>query len=106
MNLHEYQGKEVFRSAGIPVPPGKVARTVEEAVAIGKEIGYPAVVKAQKREADADKIYKDAEKAELAKNKAQAIALYEKLLTEFADTEFVSKGKKAVIEERLAVLKK
>jgi hypothetical protein len=65
----------------------------------------PAVVKAQKREADADKIYKDAEKAEAAKNKAQAIALYEKLLTEFADTEFVSKGKKAVIEERLAVLK-
>jgi succinyl-CoA synthetase beta subunit len=47
MNLHEYQGKELFRSAGIPVPPGKVARTVEEAVAIGKEIGYPSVVKAQ-----------------------------------------------------------
>ncbi|MGE5174734.1 MAG: ADP-forming succinate--CoA ligase subunit beta [Hyphomicrobiales bacterium] len=47
MNLHEHQGKELFRAAGIPVPPGDVARTVDEAAAIADRIGYPVVVKAQ-----------------------------------------------------------
>jgi succinyl-CoA synthetase beta subunit len=47
MNLHEYQGKEIFRAAGIPVPPGEVAKTADEAVAIAGRLGYPAVVKAQ-----------------------------------------------------------
>jgi succinyl-CoA synthetase beta subunit len=47
MNLHEYQGKEIFRAAGLPVPPGEVAATVEEALAIAGRIDYPAVVKAQ-----------------------------------------------------------
>jgi succinyl-CoA synthetase beta subunit len=47
MNLHEYQGKELFRAAGLPVPPGEVARTAEEAAAIADRLGYPAVVKAQ-----------------------------------------------------------
>jgi len=47
MNLHEYQGKELFRAGGIPVPPGEVARTAEEAAEIADRIGYPAVVKAQ-----------------------------------------------------------
>ncbi|HKO22651.1 MAG TPA: ADP-forming succinate--CoA ligase subunit beta [Candidatus Eisenbacteria bacterium] len=47
MNLHEYQGKEIFRAAGIPVPPGEVAKTANEAVAIAGRLGYPAVVKAQ-----------------------------------------------------------
>ena len=47
MNLHEYQGKELFRAAGLPVPPGEVAATAEEALAIGRRLGYPVVVKAQ-----------------------------------------------------------
>ena len=47
MNLHEYQGKELFRAAGIPVPKGEVAKTADEAVAIAGRLGYPAVVKAQ-----------------------------------------------------------
>ena len=46
MNLHEYQGKELFRAAGLPVPPGEVAATAEEALAIGRRLGYPVVVKA------------------------------------------------------------
>ena len=33
MNLHEYQGKELLSSYGIPVQRGKIASTVEEAVA-------------------------------------------------------------------------
>jgi succinyl-CoA synthetase beta subunit len=47
MNLHEYQGKEVFRAGGIPVPPGDVARTVEEAETIAARLGFPVVIKAQ-----------------------------------------------------------
>ncbi|MDE2500955.1 MAG: ADP-forming succinate--CoA ligase subunit beta [Alphaproteobacteria bacterium] len=48
MNIHEYQAKEILRSFGTPVPRGKPAFTVEEAVAAAKELGGPVwVVKAQ-----------------------------------------------------------
>src|SRR5438477_9750558 len=47
LNLHEYQSKELFRAAGIPVPPGEVATTVEEAAQAAARFGYPVVVKAQ-----------------------------------------------------------
>lgn len=48
MNIHEYQAKELFRKEGIPVPNGKVAFTVDEAVAAAKSLGTPVtVVKAQ-----------------------------------------------------------
>jgi succinyl-CoA synthetase beta subunit len=47
MDLLEYQGKQLFARHGIPVPSGKPAATVEEAVAAAEEIGYPCVVKAQ-----------------------------------------------------------
>jgi succinyl-CoA synthetase beta subunit len=47
MDLHEYQAKEIFRRAGIPVPPDKVARTPEEAESAAREYGGSVVVKAQ-----------------------------------------------------------
>jgi succinyl-CoA synthetase beta subunit len=48
MNIHEYQAKEVLRGFGVPVPKGKPAFTVEEAVAAAEELGGPVwVVKAQ-----------------------------------------------------------
>ena len=47
MDLHEYQAKEIFRGAGMPVPPGKVATTPDEAEAIAREFGGLTVVKAQ-----------------------------------------------------------
>jgi len=47
MDLLEYQGKQLFARHGVPVPSGKPARTVQEAVAAAEEIGYPCVVKAQ-----------------------------------------------------------
>ncbi len=47
MDLLEYQGKQLFARHGVPVPSGKPARTVEEAVAAAEEIGYPCVIKAQ-----------------------------------------------------------
>src|SRR5471030_1248830 len=47
MDLLEYQGKQLFARHGVPVPDGKPASSVEEAVAAADEIGYPCVVKAQ-----------------------------------------------------------
>ncbi len=47
MNIHEYQAKEIFRKAGIPIPPGEVATTAEEAEAIARKFGGTVVVKAQ-----------------------------------------------------------
>ena len=47
MDLYEYQGKQLFARYGIPVSEGRPARTVDEAVAAAKEIGFPCVVKAQ-----------------------------------------------------------
>ncbi len=47
MDIHEYQAKERFRAAGIPVPPGEVATTPDEAEAIALKLGGMTVVKAQ-----------------------------------------------------------
>ena len=48
MNIHEYQAKEIFRKYGVPVPRGRVAFTVDEAVEAAKELGGKLwVVKAQ-----------------------------------------------------------
>ncbi|MBW3615942.1 MAG: acetate--CoA ligase family protein, partial [Actinobacteria bacterium] len=47
MDLLEYQGKQYFARFDIPVSPGRVAQSVDEAVAAAEAIGYPVVVKAQ-----------------------------------------------------------
>ncbi|MBT4094400.1 MAG: ADP-forming succinate--CoA ligase subunit beta [Nitrospinaceae bacterium] len=47
MNIHEYQGKELFKKYGVTVPGGKGASTPEEAEAIAKELGGTVIVKAQ-----------------------------------------------------------
>ena len=48
MKIHEYQGKEILRQAGIPVPRGIPAFTVQEAVEAAQKLGGPVwVVKAQ-----------------------------------------------------------
>src|ERR1700730_688862 len=47
MDLFEYQGKQYFARFGIPVSPGGVAETVDEAIAQAERVGYPVVVKAQ-----------------------------------------------------------
>ncbi|MDW7674249.1 MAG: ADP-forming succinate--CoA ligase subunit beta [Bacillota bacterium] len=44
MNIHEYQGKELLKNYGVAVPRGKVAFSVEDAIAVAKEIGTEAVV--------------------------------------------------------------
>ncbi len=71
MDLLEYQGKQLFARAGIPVPAGRPARTVDEAVAAAKEVGFPCAVKAQVKiggrgKAGGIKIVQDEEEARAA----------------------------------------
>ena len=48
MNIHEYQAKEILAAYGAPVPRGRPAFSVDEAVAAAEELGGPVwVVKAQ-----------------------------------------------------------
>jgi succinyl-CoA synthetase beta subunit len=69
MKIHEYQGKAVLASFGVPVPKGKVAYTADEALEVGKELGFPVVVKAQihaggRGKAGGVKLARSAEEAE------------------------------------------
>ena len=47
MDLLEYQGKQLFKKHGVPVPDGAHATTVDEAVRAAEQLGFPVVVKAQ-----------------------------------------------------------
>ena len=47
MNLHEHQAKALLAEYGVPIPRGKVAFSVDEALAAASELGLPVVVKAQ-----------------------------------------------------------
>ena len=47
MDLFEYQARDLLASHGVPVLPGGVAETPEQAEAIAREISAPVVVKAQ-----------------------------------------------------------
>jgi succinyl-CoA synthetase beta subunit len=43
----EYEGKAILRKHGIATTPERVASSAEEALAVGQELGFPVVVKAQ-----------------------------------------------------------
>jgi succinyl-CoA synthetase beta subunit len=47
VDLFEYQGKQFFAKYGMPVSPGAVAFTVDEAVAAAEQLEPPVMVKAQ-----------------------------------------------------------
>jgi succinyl-CoA synthetase beta subunit len=47
MNVHEYQAAEILARYGVPVNPGKVATTPEEAADAAREFGGTVAVKAQ-----------------------------------------------------------
>ncbi len=47
MKIHEYQAKDILARYGVPIQPGRVAHTPEEAEAIARELGGPVVIKAQ-----------------------------------------------------------
>src|SRR3954447_10051248 len=71
MDLLEYQGKQLFSKHGVPVPEGRPATSVEQALEVADELGYPVVVKAQvliggRGKAGGIKLAKDREEAERA----------------------------------------
>jgi succinyl-CoA synthetase beta subunit len=47
MRLHEYEALDIFEQNGIPVPRRGLASTMQEALRIAGEIGYPVMLKAQ-----------------------------------------------------------
>src|SRR5579875_3716313 len=47
MKIHEYQAKDILARYGVPIQPGQVAHTPEEAEAIARKLGGPVVIKAQ-----------------------------------------------------------
>jgi succinyl-CoA synthetase beta subunit len=47
VNIHEYQAKELLRAEGVPIPPGEVSSTPEEAEQAARRMGGKVVVKAQ-----------------------------------------------------------
>lgn len=47
MDLFEYQGKEFFAQYGMPVSPGQIAFSVDEAVTAAEGLGTPVMVKSQ-----------------------------------------------------------
>jgi succinyl-CoA synthetase beta subunit len=47
VKIHEYQAKDILARYGIPIQPGRVAHTPEEAEIIARELGGPVVIKAQ-----------------------------------------------------------
>ncbi|NQX12024.1 ADP-forming succinate--CoA ligase subunit beta [Microbacteriaceae bacterium VKM Ac-2855] len=71
MDLFEYQARDLFESYGVPVLPGIVADTPEEARAAAEKLGGVTVVKAQVKiggrgKAGGVKVAKDADAAEEA----------------------------------------
>ncbi|NCN04528.1 MAG: ADP-forming succinate--CoA ligase subunit beta [Spirochaetales bacterium] len=69
MNIHEYQGKELFASYGIDIGPQVVARTPQEAKAAQEKMGGTVVIKAQvlvggRGKAGGVKVAKTAQEAE------------------------------------------
>ena len=47
MRLHEFEAANIFEATGIPIPRRGVAGTVEEALLVAGEIGYPVMLKSQ-----------------------------------------------------------
>lgn len=69
MKLFEYQAKQVFKDAGIPIPKGVIAESVDEVMRAAESTGYPCVLKSQvlsggRGKAGLIRIVRDAEDAE------------------------------------------
>jgi succinyl-CoA synthetase beta subunit len=75
VDLFEYQARDLLASHGVPVLPGGVAETPEQAEAIAREIGQAVVVKAQVKTGGRGKAggVKLADNPEDAKARAQDI---------------------------------
>jgi len=94
MRLYEYEGKEIFKKFGIPIPKGRLVRIWEEARQAATEIGEEVVVKSQiltggrgkaggikivKTPEDAEKIAQEILGMELEGYKVNSLLIEEKL---------------------------
>jgi succinyl-CoA synthetase beta subunit len=75
MDLYEFQARDLFQAHGVPVLPGEVVQTPQEARTAAQTIGGPVVVKAQVKTGGRGKAggVKLATTAEEAETKAAAI---------------------------------
>jgi succinyl-CoA synthetase beta subunit len=78
MDLLEYQGKQLFRRHGVPIPDGEPARSVGEVADTAEELGFPVVIKAQvqiggRGKAGGIKLAKDREDATLVEVSPQLV---------------------------------
>src|SRR5205085_2192506 len=75
VDLYEYQAKDLFAAHGVPVLPGDVAETPEQARAIAEQLGTTVVIKAQVKTGGRGKAggVKLADTADDAQAKAEAI---------------------------------
>jgi succinyl-CoA synthetase beta subunit len=75
VNIHEYQAKDVLRRYGVPIPPGEVATTPEQAEEIARRVGKAVMVKAQVHVGGRGKAggVKYCPTPEVAREKAEAI---------------------------------
>lgn len=89
----ECGGKKAKTASEIEAPPdGKTPPPPKE---------DPAAAAAKKKEAEAEAVFKEAEKAFKDGKYKDAIAKYERLLKDFATTDYVAKGQRPLIEQRL-----
>jgi succinyl-CoA synthetase beta subunit len=93
MKLYEYQAKDVFAKAGIPVPRSRRIESASEAAAAAGEIGLPCMIKAQVLHGGRGKagLIRSAETAE------EAASLAEEILAK------IPAGGGVLIEERVAL---
>lgn len=47
MKIHEYQAIEIFKNSGIPTADGKATSSLNDGLAIARQLGFPVVLKAQ-----------------------------------------------------------
>ncbi len=76
MNIHEYQAKEILRREGVPIPPGDVATTADQAESLAEQYGGTVVIKAQVHAGGRGK----AGGVKLAKTPAEANTIASKIL--------------------------
>lgn len=91
MRLYEYEGKELLKGMGIPIPESIKAANVEETVAACKKIGFPAVVKAQVLSGGRGK----AGLVKVVGTEKEATAAAEHILKHLADNELI------LVEEKI-----
>jgi hypothetical protein len=82
-----------------------VAKRAAEGVLVEKATDLlSGLRKNKRREQQAEEAFNQAQQAEAQKDSAGALALYRRLLKDYSETDFVSRKKKDVIEERVRAL--